>query len=338
MQKDAQSLAYGPALLAALMLLMLSYFFEKRAYTEMMGDMRFELWHISIQIPVLIALAFNVSKGVLAWLAGGTQLWLRRFLRTMLYTISFLSTAILVSSTINDPNLDKVIIANTHEIKAQYKQDLAILNDDARRQRETVEARYSKIAFQDSGELRDRLARYESERIKQMGIVINGVWNGPRYAENKSLVEQAQVTLDKTLTKIRLQQSNELLRIDEIFNTARKELVNKRNYSLKENTRENLRGKDVAQNQALAGGLQLLKQLSGLDWKPIHLGLLVAILASAIIEFCPIALVGFVSAGMNSVNNLDHSRDEQDHSSTSFEQSDSKVKPLRHADRNQTTF
>lgn len=274
----------------------LSYYFEEKAYSLLMPNHYF----FGAALSVLLAFVFNAFKFTLIWMTNIHKDSLRRFqsltIRNLIFLNSMLCSLLVFGLSFYEPNMDSLIFERKAEINRAFDAKKFYEITVFESEKQNLDAHFNALQKKVSEDFLPRIQRYEALRQVEMSNVKNGTFIGDRYKEFDRFLSTEKDNLNNALSKLIEQQRMEHQKLRQAHDKRLQQIEKELTAQLNNVTRENLHGQEDAQIPAVVALLNLLNPLLNTTLQAMHISLIMSLLATIMIEFSPIMLIGYVAS------------------------------------------
>ncbi len=289
-------LAHTMLLTVAIMLAMISYQIERLAYEAILPNMLL----LGVSMAVFMALAFNASKLALAWVLarGRTMARSSAFVTKTLYVaLSLLASVVVFSYHADAPNLLKVYKERRYEVSMTHgkrvedyisrrKQEEQALIDGQARERRRIESKHeAKLA-----ELKREREAEEKRTYRD-----STEFRGPHYEDVMNRINSTEQEYHARVDQLNQadQQALDVHRHDTERGIQAKQ--EKRDHDLAGITLASVANNEAVQNRYLLAPVHLSNEILGTNLTPMHIALLLSLLATLAVEIGPLVLIVFIA-------------------------------------------
>lgn len=284
--------------LVTMVALYLSYFMELVIYRSIFDGMDYVIFK-GITITVFFAATFNAAKLGVTWILSYLKVTdssrlLAIILRIILVCNSLLMTVFIVTGQFSAPNAEKV-----------HRKELAQIEDRFHERQQAVESGHHSALSQlklnydlEVTKVKELyfpdLHRASDGMEKEMGNVQGGVWDGSRYKEWKSKHAQTKALMDVSLLKAMDRYQQAVAEQNHKFDQKLEKISGDKLKAFEEETIEKHLNRYESQNKHVVALIDLINMVTGASIGAHHIVFLVSILITAIIEFVPLLLGGYL--------------------------------------------
>lgn len=291
-----KSLLSATFIAIAICLVCVSFVFEKTAYLSFMPSVAI----FGVLLSDFTAATFNASKLALAWVLARGKAVTRStafFTKIIFICLSLLSSVIVFSYYTDAPNLAKVHRERVYEVEQTFAKRIDAQQQRIHTAKEDVVRRYDNERQRVQTFYLSKLKQLEARRIAEKERKYKGSeeFRGPAYDEIMRQIGINKEEQQAQLVTLRTQESEEMEALRLASETKIETLQQQRDSAMTNISLEDIANDRAAQNPHLVSTAHMMNEILDAHISPLHIALLLSVLATLAIEFGPLVMVGFVA-------------------------------------------